>query len=80
MDVSSLNMIKKLFRAPVLRDYNNYSVDYLSDVKDYHIISPSDCENIGGVFIDRQQVAGGFLDVMDSTDWDGSIVTVGKTL
>ena len=67
-------------RAPVLRDYKNYTVDYLSDEKDYHIISPSDCENIGGVFIDRQQVAGGFLDVMDSSDWDGSTVTVGKTL
>ena len=69
-----------IIRAPVLRDYNNYTVDFLSDVKDYHILSPSDCVNIGGVFIDRQQVAGGFLDVMDSSDWDGKTVTVSKTL
>jgi len=75
---SNLNIT--IIRAPVLRDYNNYKVDYLSDVKDYHIISPSDCVNIGGVFIDRQQVAGGFLDVMDSSNWDGSTVTVSKTL
>ena len=74
------NLNMTIIRAPVLRDYNNYKVDFLSEEKDYHIISPSDCANIGGVFIDRQQVAGGFLDVMDSSDWDCTTVTVAKTL
>ena len=74
------NLNMTIIRAPVLRDYNNYKVDFLSEEKDYHIIAPSDCVNIGGVFIDRQQVAAGFLDVMDSSDWDCTTVTVGKTL
>jgi len=75
---ANLNMT--VIRAPVLRDYKGYKVDYLAEEKDYHIISPSDCVNVGGVFIDRQQVAGAFLTVMESSEWDGTTVTVAKTL
>lgn len=75
---SNLNMT--VIRAPVLRDYKGYSVDFLSEEKDFHLISPSDCANVGGVFIDRQQVAAGFLTVLESEEWDGTTVTVSKTL
>merc|ERR1712045_384424 len=72
---SNLNMT--VIRAPVLRDSKDQK-DFLSEEKDYHLIAPSDCVNVGGVFIYRQQVAGGFLTALESSQWDGTTVTVAK--
>merc|ERR1712156_448684 len=73
---SGLNMM--VIRSPVLKDSKSYELDFLSEEKDYHLIAPTDCVKVGGVFIDRQQVAGGFLTALESSQWDGTTVTVSK--
>jgi len=73
---SGLNMM--VIRSPVLKDSKSYELDFLSEEKDYHLIAPTDCDKVGGVFIDRQQVAGGFLTALESSQWDGTTVTVSK--
>ena len=73
---SSLNMM--VVRAPVLKDSKSYKHDYTGEEKNYHVILPSDCDNIGSVFIDRQLVAAAFLDCVESRQWDGKTVTVAK--
>jgi len=73
---SSLNMT--VVRAPVLKDNKSYKHDYTGEEKNYSIILPSDCDNIGSVFIDRQFVAAAFLDCVESRQWDGKTVTVAK--
>ena len=71
-----LNMM--VIRAPILKDNKSYVHDYAGEAKNYNIILPSDCDNISSVFIDRQQVAAGFLDCVESRQWDGKIVTVAR--
>jgi len=67
-----------IIRAPVLKDNKNYRHDYTGDDKNYQIIQSTDCDNIASVFIDRQLVAAGFLDCVESRQWDGKTVTVSK--
>merc|ERR1711893_325950 len=55
-----LNMT--IIRAPVLKDKKGYKYDYLATEKPYSIVPPSDTSNIASLFLDRQEVAGSFLD------------------
>merc|ERR1712086_208130 len=57
---SSLNIT--IIRAPILKDKKNYKYDYTSTEPPYSIVPPSDTSNLGSIFLDRQEVAGGFLD------------------
>merc|ERR1712137_1481160 len=69
-------MIKECYAD--LEDNKSYVHDYAGEAKNYNIILPSDCDNISSVFIDRQQVAAGFLDCVENRQWDGKIVTVAR--
>merc|ERR1711976_386367 len=73
---AGLNMT--IIRAPVLKDNKNYRHDYTGEDRNYQIIQSTDCDNIASVFIDRQLVAAGFLDCVESRQWDGKTVTVSK--
>jgi len=71
---SPLNMT--IIRAPVLKDKKNYKLDYTATDRPYTIVPPSDTARIGSVFLDRQEVAGGFLDCVESRQFDSKTVTV----
>jgi len=65
-----------IIRAPVLKDKKGYKVDYTSTEKPYTIVPPSDTSNIASLFLDRQEVAGGFLDCVENRQFDGKTVTI----
>jgi len=65
-----------IIRAPILKDKKNYKLDYTSSEKPYTIVPPSDTTRIGSIFLDRQEVAGGFLDCVESRQFDSKTVTV----
>ena len=69
-----LNMT--VIRAPVLKDKKGYKLDYTLENKPYTIVPPSDTSNIASLFLDRQEVAGGFLDCGERRQNDGKTVTV----
>jgi len=69
-----LNMT--IIRAPVLKDKKGYKYDYLATEKPYSIVPPSDTSNIASLFLDRQEVAGSFLDCVENRQHDGKTVTV----
>jgi len=71
---SSLNIT--IIRAPILKDKKNYKYDYTSTEPPYSIVPPSDTSNLGSIFLDRQEVAGGFLDCVESRQYDSKTVTV----
>jgi len=65
-----------IIRAPILKDKKNYKLDYTATDRPYSIVLPSDTDRIGSVFLDRQEVAGGFLDCVESRQFDSKTVTV----
>ena len=65
-----------IIRAPILKDKKNYKFDFTATEKPYTIVPPSDTSNIASCFLDRQEVAGGFLDCVENRQFDGKTVTV----
>ena len=65
-----------IIRAPVLKDKKGYKCDNTATEKPYVIVPPSDTANIASLFLDRQEVAGGFLDCVENRQFDGKTVTV----
>merc|ERR1711970_176736 len=65
-----------IIRAPILKDKKGYKYDYTATDKPYSIVPPSDTSNIASIFLDRQEVAGGFLDCVENRQFDGKTVSV----
>jgi len=65
-----------IIRAPILKDKKGYKYDYTATEKPYSIVPPSDTSNIASIFLDRQEVAGGFLDCVENRQFDGKTVSV----